>query len=245
MDTLEQLNPENIPQHIAIIMDGNGRWAKTKGRLRVFGHETGVKSVREALEGAMHIGVKYLTLYAFSSENWNRPRFEINALMGLLVDSLQKELPTFHKNQVKLHAIGDLSQLPKRCYNKLQEAMEETSHYTTCTLTLALSYGSRQELVNVTRRLAEKVKQGELRIDDINEQIVQQELDTHFIPDPDLLIRTGGEQRISNFMLWQMAYTEMVFLDIMWPEFHREHLYESILEYQQRERRFGKISEQL
>lgn len=242
---IDSIDKNKTPKHIAIIMDGNGRWAKKKGKLRVFGHEMGVKSVREALEGCIEIGVPYLTLYAFSSENWNRPKFEVKALMELLVNSLNKELKTFQKNDVRLNTIGNLSDLPKKCQKKLEESIALTANNKTCTLTLALSYGARSEIINTTKSLVDKIINKELAKDDITEQLFECYLDTKGIPNPDLLIRTGGEKRISNFMLWQLAYTELIFIDKMWPEFNREDLFLSVLEFQNRERRFGKISEQL
>lgn len=242
---IDSIDKNKTPKHIAIIMDGNGRWAKKKGKLRVFGHEMGVKSVREALEGCIEIGVPYLTLYAFSSENWNRPKFEVKALMELLVNSLNKELKTFQKNDVRLNTIGNLSDLPKKCQKKLEESIALTANNKTCTLTLALSYGGRSEIINTTKSLVDKIINKELAKDDITEQLFESYLDTKGIPNPDLLIRTGGEKRISNFMLWQLAYTELIFIDKMWPEFNREDLFLSVLEFQNRERRFGKISEQL
>lgn len=242
---IDSIDKNKTPKHIAIIMDGNGRWAKKKGKLRVFGHEMGVKSVREALEGCIEIGIPYLTLYAFSSENWNRPKFEVKALMELLVNSLNKELKTFQKNDVRLNTIGNLSDLPKKCQKKLEESIALTANNKTCTLTLALSYGARSEIINTTKSLVDKIVSKELTKEDITEHLFESYLDTKDIPNPDLLIRTGGEKRISNFMLWQLAYTELIFIDKMWPEFNREDLFSSVLEFQNRERRFGKISEQL
>ena len=245
MSFLDQIDNIKLPQHIAIIMDGNGRWAKQKGKLRVFGHQNGVKAVREALEGCVQANIKFLTLYAFSAENWNRPKLEVIALMELLVSSLKKEIKTFQENGVRLNAIGDISKLPSNAQKKLQETIDATKDNTHCTLTLALSYSSRQEIVEATRNLARKVKAGELDIEEINDDIFSANLYTRDLPDPDLLIRTSGELRISNFLLWQIAYSELCFLDKMWPEFTKEDLYKSIVEYQQRERRFGKTSEQL
>ncbi len=226
-------------------MDGNGRWAKEKGELRVFGHRNGVTAVREALEAAVEIGVSYLTLYAFSTENWNRPEFEVNALMELLVDSLNKELPLFQKNNIRVNSIGRTSDLPDHCQVTLQSTIDQTKQNTGCTLTLALSYGSRQEILDATQAIAKKVQEGSLKAENINEAVFSDHLYTHGIPDPEMLIRTSGEQRISNYMLWQLAYTELFFLPIMWPEFTREHLFECIYLFQNRERRFGKTSEQL
>ena len=245
MSFKDKINKESLPQHIAIIMDGNGRWAQGKGEERVFGHQSGVEAVREALEGSVEIGLPYITLYAFSTENWNRPKEEVQALMEILVNSLSSEIETFQRHHIKLNAIGNLEDLPEHCQATLKDTIEQTSANTKCTLTLALSYGSKKEITDAIRRIANKVKKNELNMDDITEETVSQNLYTQGIPDPDLMIRTSGEQRISNFMLWQMAYTELYFLPIMWPEFTREHLFESIYNYQSRERRFGKTSEQL
>lgn len=245
MSTIDHIDKNKLPQHIAIIMDGNGRWAKEKGKLRIFGHQNGVKAVRAALEATIQVGVKHLTLYAFSTENWNRPRLEVIALMELLVSSLKKEIKTFQKNGVRLNAIGDLSKLPKNCQEKLQETMDITAHNTNCVLTLALSYSSQEEIVQATKNIAEKVLKGELNIEEITTEVFQQNLYTSNLPNPDLLIRTSGEYRISNFLLWQIAYAEFCFLDKMWPEFEQEDLFKAILDYQQRERRFGKTSEQI
>jgi undecaprenyl diphosphate synthase len=226
-------------------MDGNGRWAKQKGKLRVFGHQNGVKAVREALEGCVKANIKFLTLYAFSAENWNRPKLEVMALMELLVTSLKKEIKTFQENGVRLNVIGDITKLPSNAQRKLQETIEATKENTHCTLTLALSYSSRQEIVDAARNLAQQVKDGKLQADEINDELFAANLYTQNLPDPDLLIRTSGELRISNFLLWQIAYSELCFLDKMWPEFTKEDLFKSIVDYQQRERRFGKTSEQL
>lgn len=245
MNFKEKLSKDKLPQHIAIIMDGNGRWAKGIGKLRIFGHQSGVGAVREAMEGSVEIGIKYLTLYAFSSENWNRPKLEVRALMELLVNTLTKEAKTFMANGIRLNTIGDISALPTRCQEKLQDTIALTKDNQNCVLTLALSYGSRAEIVDATKAIASKILAGELRVEELSEQTISQHLYTADLPDPDLLIRTSGEQRISNYLLYQMAYTELCFLDIMWPEFKREDLYEAIYNYQQRERRFGKTSEQL
>jgi len=245
MSFLDQIDNIKLPQHIAIIMDGNGRWAKQKGKLRVFGHQNGVKAVREALEGCVQANIKFLTLYAFSAENWNRPKLEVMALMELLVSSLKKEIKTFQENGVRLNVIGDISKLPSHAQKKLQETIAATKENKHCTLTLALSYSSRQEIVDATRNLAQQVKDGLLTIDEIDDDLFASNLYTQNLPDPDLLIRTSGELRISNFLLWQIAYSELCFLDKMWPEFTKEDLYKSIVDYQQRERRFGKTSEQL
>ncbi|TYP97753.1 undecaprenyl diphosphate synthase [Sphingobacterium allocomposti] len=245
MSFKEKINRENLPAHIAIIMDGNGRWAKGIGKLRIFGHQNGVSAVREAMEGCVDIGVKYLTLYAFSSENWSRPKFEVQALMELLVNTLAKETETFIANGIRLNTIGNIADLPSNCQAKLEDTKTLTKDNTACVLTLALSYGSRSEIVEATRSIAKQVADGRLNPADINEQTISDNLYTSGIPDPDLMIRTGGEQRISNYLLYQMAYTEFCFLDKMWPEFKREDLFEAIYNYQQRERRFGKTSEQL
>ncbi|WDF69942.1 isoprenyl transferase [Sphingobacterium oryzagri] len=245
MSFKEKINREKLPEHIAIIMDGNGRWAKGIGKLRIFGHQNGVSAVREAMEGSVAIGIKYLTLYAFSSENWNRPKLEVKALMELLVNTLAKETKTFMDNGIRLHTIGNLTDLPQNCQNRLADTIELTKDNDQCVLTLALSYGSRAELVDATKLIAQKVLDGTLNIADINEKTISKHLYTADLPDPDLMIRTSGEQRISNYLLYQMAYTEFCFLDKMWPEFTREDLYEVVYNYQHRERRFGKTSEQL
>ena len=234
---------QHLPQHVAIIMDGNGRWAKEQGKLRVFGHQNGVKAVKDTVEGAVELGLKYLTLYAFSTENWNRPQQEVNALMELLVKTITKETATLMKHQIRLNAIGDLTSLPATCYQELMEAMEKTSANTICTLTLALSYSSRWELTEALKKVATKVKTGELRPEDITEQLLSEHLTTAGLPDPELMIRTSGELRLSNFMMWQLAYTELYFTPKLWPDFRRSDLYEAILDFQKRERRFGKISE--
>ena len=245
MNIKNKIDRAKLPQHIAIIMDGNGRWAKGLGKLRVFGHKNGVSAVREVLEGAIEIGIPYLTLYAFSSENWNRPKLEVQALMELLISSLNKELPTFQKNGVRLKAIGQIDALPKGCQQTLQNTITATEDNTTCTLTLALSYGSRAEIIDATKKIAQQVADGILQIDGITEEIFSNNLYTQGIPDPDLMIRTSGEQRISNFLMWQMAYTELWVSPKLWPEFNRDDLFQAICDYQNRERRFGKTSEQL
>ncbi|MGN0003266.1 MAG: isoprenyl transferase [Sphingobacterium composti] len=245
MSLKNKINRSKLPQHIAIIMDGNGRWAKGLGKLRVFGHKNGVTAVREVLEGAIEVGVKHLTLYAFSSENWNRPKMEVQALMELLINSLNKELPTFQKNGVRVKAIGSLNTLPTNCQTTLADTIELTKNNDTCVLTLALSYGSRNEIIETTKTIAQKVANGEINADDINDDLFSTNLQTAGTPDPDLMIRTSGEQRISNFLLWQMAYTELWFSPKLWPDFTREDLFGAILDFQNRERRFGKTSEQL
>jgi undecaprenyl diphosphate synthase len=238
-----EIDLQHLPQHVAIIMDGNGRWAKEQGKLRVFGHQNGVKAVKDTVEGAVELGLKYLTLYAFSTENWNRPQQEVNALMEILVKTITKETATLMKHQIRLNAIGDLTSLPVACYQELMEAMEKTSANTRCTLTLALSYSSRWELMEALKTVATKVKKGELRPEDITEQLLSEHLTTAGLPDPELMIRTSGELRLSNFMMWQLAYTELYFTPKLWPDFRRSDLHEAILDFQKRERRFGKISE--
>jgi undecaprenyl diphosphate synthase len=245
MSLLDSINTSNIPKHVAIIMDGNGRWAKQQGFLRAFGHENGTKSVRTTVETCAKIGVKNLTLYAFSTENWNRPKLEVDTLMKLLVHSLKNELKTLQENNIKLNSIGNLSQLPKSIQKELNEVITLTEHNSQMTLTLALSYGSREELIQATKTISDKVKNNIISIDDIDESIINQHLYTQNLPDVDLLIRTSGEHRISNFLLWQIAYAELFFTDVLWPDFKEEHLYEAIISYQKRERRFGKTSEQI
>ncbi|MFN0213618.1 MAG: isoprenyl transferase [Saprospiraceae bacterium] len=240
-----QINPEKVPQHIAIIMDGNGRWAKQKGMPRVLGHRSGVKSVRDVTEAAAQIGVKYLTLYAFSTENWNRPPTEVTALMSLLVETIKGEIRDLNKNGVRLIAIGDIDALPLRTLKTLQEGIEKTKDNDRITLVLALNYSAKWEILRATRHLAEQVKSGELLPSEITEALFERELSTHGIPDPDLLIRTSGEARLSNFLLWQVAYAELYFTNVLWPDFGKDELYKAILSYQNRERRFGQISEQL
>lgn len=240
-----QLIKDKLPKHVAIIMDGNGRWAKKKGFLRAIGHENGVHALRRAATTCAELGISYLTVYAFSSENWNRPKKEVNALMSLLVSSLKKELKTLTKNDIRLNAIGNLSSLPEKIQRELKEVIEKTSGHKHMTLTLALSYGSKEEILEATRALAAKVQRGELKAEDISEEMFSSSLYTADMPDPDLLIRTSGETRISNFMLWQIAYSELYFSDKLWPDFDKEDFYEALLNYQNRERRFGKISEQI
>ncbi|PKP13871.1 MAG: di-trans,poly-cis-decaprenylcistransferase [Bacteroidetes bacterium HGW-Bacteroidetes-3] len=244
-DFKSQINTANLPNHIAIIMDGNGRWAEMKGKPRVFGHKNGVKSVREVIEGCREIGVNYLTLYAFSTENWNRPKLEVKTLMALLVSSLRKELNTLVKNNIKLNTIGNIENLPEKARIELAEVVEKTKNNTSLTLTLALSYGSREEIVNVIRNISKKVVNNQIAIEEINENIINNHLYTFSLPDVDLLIRTSGEKRISNFLLWQIAYAELYFTDTLWPDFRKENLYKAIIDYQQRERRFGKTSQQI
>ena len=234
-----------VPEHIAIIMDGNGRWAKLKNKPRVFGHKNGVNSVRETIEACGEIGVKYLTLYAFSTENWKRPKLEVKTLMALLVSSLKKELKILQKNNIKLNTIGNIHDLPESAQKELKEVIEKTKNNNALTLTLALSYGSRDEIVNVIKNISKKVVNNDLQIEEINENIINNHLYTFSLPDVDFLIRTSGEKRISNFLLWQIAYAEMYFTNTLWPDFKKENLFNAILEYQNRERRFGKTSEQI
>lgn len=234
-----------IPRHIAIIMDGNGRWAKRRGNMRIFGHRAGVESVRDITESSAQLGVEYLTLYTFSTENWNRPMDEVNGLMKLLVSSLRKEAENLNKNNVKLSSIGQLDRFPQSCRDELEEVKKLTKDNTRLQLNLALSYSGRWDIAQAARQMAEKVKSGELDADQINEELLGEHLTTAHIPDPDLLIRTSGEFRISNFLLWQIAYSEMYITDTCWPDFRRDKLYDAIRSYQKRERRFGKISEQM
>lgn len=245
MDLKSQINLEKLPQHIAVIMDGNGRWAKQHNKPRVFGHRNGVRSVREVTEAAAELGVPYLTLYAFSTENWKRPHTEVNALMGLLVDTLHKEIETLMKNNIRLQAIGDLSKLPSSTHRALLDGIEKTRHNTRMTLVLALNYSAKWEIIEAARKLAQEVQADKLDPNAIDEKIFANALSTSGMPDPELLIRTSGETRISNFLLWQIAYAELYFTPVFWPDFRKENLYEAIIDYQQRERRFGKISEQL
>ncbi|MBD0833024.1 isoprenyl transferase [Aestuariibaculum sediminum] len=245
MNLKDSIQPNKLPNHIAIIMDGNGRWAKQKGMIRAFGHENGTKAVKQVVEGCAELGVKNLTLYAFSTENWNRPKLEVDTLMKLLVNSLKKEIKTLQDNNIKLSAIGCLNNLPKKVHTELQEVIELTKTNSRLNLTLALSYGSREELLNTVKEISIKVKNNIISPDKIDESIINEHLYTRGLPDVDLLIRTSGEQRISNFLLWQIAYAELYFTDVLWPDFAKKHLYEAIIEYQKRERRFGKTSEQL
>lgn len=245
MFSKEDINLDALPKHIAVIMDGNGRWAKMKGKIRTFGHENGVKAVRDTVEAAAELGVSYLTLYAFSTENWNRPKYEINALMTLLVSTISKETKTLMDNNIRLESIGDMSALPKKCMKELLEAKAKTAGNTRMTLVLALSYSSRWEIKEAMKKIAIQVKSGELQPENINEATIAENLNTAGMPDPELLIRTSGEHRISNFLLWQISYAELYFTDKLWPDFRREDLYEAVVSYQRRERRFGKTSEQL
>ena len=241
----DQIDLSKLPQHIAIIMDGNGRWAKEKGKLRIFGHHNGVLSVRDVVEGSCDVGLKYLTLYTFSSENWNRPKLEVMAIMELMVSTIHKEIDNFMKKNVRLNAIGDLTMLPDRAYKELKNAIDKTAGNTGLVLTLALSYSSRREIVNAVKQIATRVQAGTLSVNDIDEDVFGSNLYTGNMPDPELLIRTSGENRISNYLLWQIAYAELYFTTKLWPDFRKEDLFEAILDFQKRERRFGLISEQV
>ncbi len=245
MSLKEQIDLAKLPKHVAIIMDGNGRWAKQRGKNRVFGHTNGVKAVRESAEACAELGVEYLTVYAFSTENWNRPQLEVTALMTLLMKTITAELKTLTKNDIRLGAIGDIDSLPKGVAKQLKEAIAATAHCKRMQLNLALSYSGKSEILNVAKILATKVQAGELKAGDINEEVFERQLFTAGMPDPELLIRTSGEHRLSNFLLWQLAYAEFYFTDVLWPDFDREELYKAIIDYQNRERRFGKTSEQL
>lgn len=244
-EQLNSIDTHRLPQHIAIIMDGNGRWAKQRGLDRTFGHKEGANTVRRILRVCGRLGIPYLTLYAFSTENWNRPKAEVDALMSLLVSALRDELPQLMGNQVRLNVIGNLDDLPLPCRQGLDDAIRRTSANTRITLTLALSYSGRSELKNCMKKIAEKIENQELSSKEISDEIILQNLYTHALPDPDILIRTGGEQRVSNFLLWQIAYAELFFSPILWPDFSEEHLRDIIIQYQSRERRFGKTSEQI
>ncbi len=245
MSLKEKIDKAKLPRHVAIIMDGNGRWAKQRGRLRTFGHENGVTSVRETAEAAAELGIECLTLYAFSTENWKRPRREIEALMSLLPRTINTELKTLHKNNISLKAIGDLEALSPKTRSRLMKAIDDTKHHTRMNLILALSYSSHFELVQATKSIARKVKNGELEVNDITDETISKHLFTKDFPDPELLIRTSGEYRISNFLLWQLAYAELYFTPKLWPDFRKEDFYEAIIDFQHRERRFGRTSEQL
>ncbi|GAB4447693.1 MAG: isoprenyl transferase [Bacteroidia bacterium] len=242
---LNTIVPEKVPIHVAIIMDGNGRWAKKHGKERIEGHKAGIESVRNSVKASIECGVKYLTLYAFSTENWNRPKEEVDALMELLVYAIETEVPELHKNNINLNTIGDISKLPEKCQISLQKSIDYLKNNTQLTLTLALNYSSRWEITNACQLIAKKVQQGILKPEEINQQTISQHLNTSNIPDPELIIRTSGEHRISNFLLWQAAYAEFYFTPIYWPEFTKEEFYKAILDFQKRERRFGKTSEQI
>ncbi len=245
MELKEKIDIQRLPRHIAIIMDGNGRWAKERGHQRLFGHQHAIQAVREVSEACAELGVEYLTLYAFSTENWNRPEAEVNGLMTLLAHTIKAEVGTLNKNNIKLNAIGDLKHLPKSNYDQLMRAIDDTSHNTRMTLNLALSYSSRWDLTQAIRRMAKEATEGHLNPDEIDDKTVSAFLSTAGMPDPELLIRTSGEQRISNFLLWELAYAELYFTPKYWPEFRKADLYEAIVNFQSRERRFGKTSEQL
>ena len=245
MDKRLLINLQRVPKHVAIIMDGNGRWAEGKGMSRVFGHRNALTAVRESIESAAQIGVKAITLYAFSTENWNRPKLEVDALMSLLVNSLKKELPTFQENGVLVNAIGNIENLPNKAKKALNNVIIQTKDNSKVIMTLALSYGSREEIVNAIKNISKKVVNKELSVKEIDENIINNHLYTFNLPEVDLMIRTSGEQRISNFLLWQMAYAELYFTDVLWPDFRKEHFYDAIIDYQNRERRFGKTSEQI
>ena len=245
MSYKDKINKSKLPRHIAVIMDGNGRWAKKQGKLRLFGHENGVQSVREIAETAAELGVEYLTLYAFSTENWKRPRREVEALMSLLLKTINVETKTLNNNNIRLQTIGDIASLNKNIQNKLQKTIDETSANTRMTLIIALSYSSHFEIVQAIKKIAEKYKNNEITLDNINDDLVSNNLYTKDFPDPELLIRTSGEFRISNFLLWQLAYSEIYITPKLWPDFRKEDLYEAIVNFQCRERRFGRTSEQI
>ena len=245
MILLQQIDRDNLPEHIAIIMDGNGRWAKGQGKNRIFGHKNGVLAVRDVIEGAVELGIKYLTLYTFSTENWNRPKLEVSALMELMVSTLNNEIKNLMEHSIRLNAIGDLASLPKKCQQKMQESITITKSNRGLTLTLALSYSSRWEIVEAARKLAMKVEEGKIKSEEITEDLLSMHLNTAEMPDPALMIRTGGEVRVSNYLLWQLAYAELYFTPKLWPDFRKEDLFQAVMNYQKRERRFGMISEQL
>ena len=245
MDLKDKIDSTKLPKHLAIIMDGNGRWAKKQGLLRTLGHVSGTKSVKENIKSCAKLGIEYLTLYAFSTENWNRPKIEVDTLMKILVRSLKKELKTLQDNNIRLNTIGNLEKLPKSAQKELLDVIDKTKNNSRMTLTLALSYGSREEIVNAVKNISNKVKNNIISIDSIDDSIINEHLYTQNLPEVDLLIRTSGEHRISNFLLWQIAYAELYFTDILWPDFKEQDLYEAIISYQKRERRFGKTSEQI
>ncbi|HXA01799.1 MAG TPA: isoprenyl transferase [Cytophagaceae bacterium] len=245
MSLIDNIDKTNLPSHIAVIMDGNGRWAKKKGALRIFGHKSAVTSVRETTEGCAELGIKYLTLYAFSTENWSRPADEVTALMELLVSTIRSEIKELLKNNIRLLTIGNIKDLPENCRKELQEAKDMTKGNTGLTVILAISYSGRWEIVEAMKKISEEVSKGTLSPDQINEKMFSEYLCTAGIPDPELLVRTSGEMRISNFLLWQIAYSEIYITDVLWPDFRKQHLHEALISYQKRERRFGKISEQV
>jgi undecaprenyl diphosphate synthase len=241
----DEININNIPKHVAIIMDGNGRWAKQQGFLRALGHKSGSKTLKKIIKECNSLGIEYLTVYAFSTENWNRPKLEVDTLMKVLINTLKKELQTMMEGNIKMNAIGNLEKLPKNAQAQLFDVIDKTKENTKMTVTLSLSYGSREELVNVVKKISNKVKNNIISIDSIDDSIINEHLYTHNLPDVDLLIRTSGEHRISNFLLWQIAYSELYFTDVLWPDFKEQNLHEAIISYQKRERRFGKTSEQI
>jgi undecaprenyl diphosphate synthase len=245
MDFLQKIDFSNIPQHIAVIMDGNGRWAKQQGHERLYGHNYGVESVREVLKGAKELKIKYLTLYAFSTENWSRPKEEVDGLMDLMVRTIANEVDELNEKGIRLMTIGDTEGLPEGCRNELKNAIAKTAHNTETSLILALNYSARWEILNATKKISEKVKNGEIEVSSINDDFFNKSLTTKDIPDPELLIRTSGEHRVSNFLLWQIAYSEFYFTDVLWPDFKKEDLFQAVLNYQSRERRFGLISDQI
>ncbi len=245
MSLKDKLDKEKMPEHVAVIMDGNGRWAKKRGNTRIFGHRNGVKAVREITEAAAELGIGYLTLYAFSTENWDRPKTEVDALMALLVSTIASETPTLLKNNVRLNVIGDVSALPPKVHKNLIKSIEDTAENTGLCLILALNYSSRWEITQAMKKIAEQVKNNIINPEEINNELISKNLNTFNMPDPELMIRTSGELRISNFLLWQLAYAELYFTDILWPDFRKANLYEALWDFQQRERRFGKTSEQL
>ncbi len=245
MSLKEKLHADKMPKHIAIIMDGNGRWAKGKGKFRIFGHQNGVTTVKTITEACAEIGVKYLTLYAFSTENWNRPALEVRALMELLVDTMRKELPTLMKNGIRLSFIGNQLDLPEKCQKQIQVTMEETKNNSRMDLVLALSYSAKWDLVQAVKNISQDAINGKVKVGDINDKLIDTYLSTHWMPHPELLIRTSGEKRISNFLLWEIAYSELYFTEKLWPDFTKEDLYDAIYDFQNRERRFGKTSEQI
>ena len=245
MNFKDQIDLSKLPKHIAIVMDGNGRWAKEKGKLRVFGHKNGVISVKDVVEGATEIGIQNLTLYAFSAENWNRPKLEVTAIMEILISTINLETKTLIENNVKLNVIGNIDALPAICKRELNQSIQKTAHNNMLTLTLALSYSSRWDIANAAKKIATSVQNGELQLDDIDENMFGNYLNTHNLPDPELMIRTSGEHRISNYLLWELAYAELYFTPKLWPDFRREDLFEAIYDFQKRERRFGLTSEQV
>ena len=242
---IDNIDLKKLPGHVAIIMDGNGRWARKKGGARIFGHKSAIKAVRDTIEGAAEIGLKYVTLYAFSTENWQRPKMEVNALMELLINTIQKEIPTLMKNKIRLRSIGQIDDLPAKCQKNLAEAMAVTQENEHMTLTLALSYGGRADIMTAVRKIAEMAAQGKTTPESIDEDLLKSHMSTSFLPDPELLIRSSGEFRISNFLLWEIAYSEIYITPKLWPDIRREDLFEAIVDYQHRERRFGKTSEQI